>query len=63
VVADPPQNRNVVRLLNPAPIPDVEWATIIGDWVHNLRSIFDYIAWELAGGDPAVPAAAAGASV
>jgi hypothetical protein len=49
---DPDHNRYVIRLHGPFPIPDTEWATIIGDCVHNLRAIFDYIAWELAGGNP-----------
>ena len=53
VVSDPSRNRYFIRLLNPAPIPDAEWAAIIGDCVHNLRSVFDYIAWELAGSVPA----------
>lgn len=52
VEPDPNRNRYVVRLHDPLPIPEIEWATVIGDCVHNLRSIFDYIAWELAGGDP-----------
>lgn len=35
------------------PIPQVRWALIIGDCVHNARSALDYIAWPLAGGDAA----------
>jgi hypothetical protein len=53
VAPDPGRSRFVVRLVNPPPIPEIEWAVIIGDCVHNLRLIFDYIVWELAGGDPA----------
>jgi hypothetical protein len=30
-------------------LPSDEWATLIGDCVHNLRSALDYLAWELAG--------------
>lgn len=32
-------------------MPQVHWATIIGDCVHNARSALDYIAWRLAGSD------------
>jgi hypothetical protein len=52
VEPDPNRDRYVARLHDPLPIPEREWATVIGDCIHNLRSIFDYIAWELAGGDP-----------
>ena len=49
---DPERCRYVIRLHDPLQIPDTKWACIIGDCVHNLRAVFDYIAWELAGGDP-----------
>jgi hypothetical protein len=42
----------VVRANNLPKIPSDEWALIIGDCVHNLRSSLDYIAWELAGANP-----------
>src|SRR5262249_35623697 len=29
-------------------VPRAMWALIIGDIIHNARSAFDYIAWELA---------------
>ena len=32
-------------------LPAEDIATAVGDCVHNMRSVFDYIAWELAGGD------------
>jgi hypothetical protein len=33
------------------PIPQAQWALIIGDCVHNARSSLDYIAWKLAGSE------------
>src|SRR5208282_3088033 len=31
------------------PIPQVQFALIIGDCIHNARTVLDYIAWRLAG--------------
>jgi hypothetical protein len=44
--------RYLARVKNPPTIPAVEWALLIGDCVHNLRSALDYLVWELAGADP-----------
>jgi len=52
VKANAEDTRYLARLQNPPPIPRIEWALLIGDCVHNLRSALDYIAWELAGADP-----------
>lgn len=41
-----------VVLKDPPMPPVVDWALIIGDCVHNLRSALDYVAWELAGSNP-----------
>ncbi len=46
-------HRYLARLIDAPTIPAIEWALLIGDCVHNLRSALDYIAWELAGADPA----------
>jgi hypothetical protein len=55
VHAEPDTERGcyVARLKNPPAIPAPEWALMIGDCVHNARASLDYIAWELAGADPA----------
>lgn len=37
------------------PPPLVEWATILGDCLHNLRSALDAAVWELAHRDGATP--------
>lgn len=37
------------------PPPLVEWATILGDCLHNLRSALDAAVWELAHSDGAAP--------
>ncbi len=39
-----------LRCRNAQPMPIPDWATIIGDAVHNARAALDYLAWELAGG-------------
>lgn len=55
VHAEPDTERGcyVARLKNRPAIPATEWALMIGDCVHNARASLDYIAWELAGADPA----------
>lgn len=50
---DAERSRQIIRLRDTRQAPVGEWALIIGDCVHNLRSALDYIAWELAGSDPA----------
>src|SRR5215467_14021897 len=52
VKGDPDGTRYVARVQNPPTIPSVEWALLIGDCVHNLRSALDYLVWEMAGADP-----------
>ena len=45
-------SRYLVRIQNPPTMPGDEWALLIGDCVHNLRSALDYLVWEMAGADP-----------
>jgi hypothetical protein len=45
------QSKYLFQLRIIKPIPQVRWALIIGDCVHNLRAALDYIAWRLAGSD------------
>lgn len=52
VEPDAVRSRQIIRLQHTRPVPSTEWALIIGDCVHNMRSSLDYIAWELAGADP-----------
>lgn len=51
-VEHPADELYVLRVTEAHDIPDEDWALIIGDCVHNIRCCVDYIAWELAGGDP-----------
>lgn len=51
-IENPSDGRYVFRLDNAPEIPAKEWALMVGDCVHNLRSSLDYIAWRLAGSDP-----------
>jgi hypothetical protein len=37
--------------------PPLRWSVLLGDWLHNLRSALDHLAWELVkhnGGSPGV---------
>ncbi len=46
--------KHIYRALKPASIPDA-FAAVVGDFVHNLRSALDHLAWELVklnGGKP-----------
>jgi hypothetical protein len=43
---DPHTNSHIFRAQRPAG-SIMEWATIIGDVVHNLSAALDYLAWEL----------------
>jgi len=52
VRSDPEGSRYLVRIQNPPRMPSDEWALLIGDCVHNLRSALDYLVWEMAGADP-----------
>jgi hypothetical protein len=49
---DPERAQNVARFKVLKSIPQHSWGLILGDAVHNARSVLDYIAWRLAGSDP-----------
>ena len=44
------------RMIVRAPAPVDEWSLILGDVVHNLRSVLDVVTWGLANLDGQVPA-------
>jgi hypothetical protein len=47
VESDLQRGHHIVRLVNTPPRPpSKEWALIIGDCAHAMRSAFDYITWE-----------------
>jgi hypothetical protein len=48
---DVKQSKHLLKFAINTPIPQVRWAMIIGDCVHNARSALDYLAWRLAGSD------------
>ncbi|MGO8802565.1 hypothetical protein [Candidatus Binatus sp.] len=48
---DARQSKYLFRVDSLEPIPQARWALIIGDCVHNARTVLDYIAWRLAGSD------------
>ena len=48
---DAKQRKYLWRLNILKPIPQTDWAGIIGDSIHNARSALDYLAWRLAGSD------------
>ena len=51
VESDLERGHYVVRVDNdPPPMPTDEWALLIGDCAHNMRSALDYITWECAYG-------------
>jgi len=48
---DANQSKYLFRLKIVKAIPQERWACIIGDCIHNARSVLDYIAWRLSGSD------------
>jgi hypothetical protein len=48
---DSEQSKYLFKLKIGKFIPQIEWALLIGDCVHNMRSTLDYLAWRLAGSD------------
>lgn len=50
---NPESSQYIARLKITRPIPQHSWGLQLGDSVHNVRSALDYVAWRLAGSDPA----------
>ena len=50
---DADQRRHLFIANRVQAMPARDWSLIVGDCIHNARAALDYLAWQLAGADPA----------